>query len=153
MSEVEQHSLNTYNIFLKKIIKVLGNITTTNHQLDPIGKSLFKSQWGGITMSDTFRKNSTKKYHIVNVDEHREPGSHWLAVYKSPTKIYVYDSLGRKSSKIIPNFVKRIGGQYIIDTDLDKEQDIYEKEKNCGQRCFAWLMVVKSLGIKKALLI
>ena len=83
---------------------------------------------------------------IINLDEHDEPGSHWIAMVKHNNDLLVYDSFGRKTTDILPNFNKEV-----IDTDYDAEQQI--NEDNCGARCVAFLNVYDKLGFEYALLI
>lgn len=82
---------------------------------------------------------------IINLDKHNEPGSHWIAMVCND-KMIIYDSFGRKTRDILPNFNK----EYINAQD-DAEQNI--NEENCGSRCVSFLNVYDKLGSEYALLI
>ena len=47
---------------------------------------------------------------IINLDEHDQPGSHWVALYTNLTnnKIYYFDSFGKKPGKKVTKFIRRI---------------------------------------------
>ena len=92
-------------------------------------------------------------YCIVNVDKSDMPGSHWMAIAKDTEGgkgAILYDSFGRKNSKIIPS-LQFSGNGGIIDCDRDAEQKI--SEDNCGARSIAWLIMYDTFGRDASLLI
>lgn len=121
--------MEAYNKYLKTIESKIGNTTTTETQLDRLGRQLFDTEWSGVFPAD--RVEMTRRYAIANFDSSDETGSHWVAVVKASDNIFIYDSFGRS------------------EWDDDAEQTIVET--NCGQRCLAWLLVVHNHGIEKAL--
>ena len=134
-----------YNIMLKKVIKDIGNNITDNVQLHNYIND--KLKFGGIYMVDEKIPKTKNTSFIINTDTTKGIGKHWCAVYVSDKGYYyVYDSFGRKSSKILKPFVK---GKIVIDTEYDAEQNV--NEVNCGQRCVAWLLFRKEHGIYNAL--
>lgn len=56
-------------------------------------------------------ENKTPKIAmVINLDEHNQPGSHWVALYinLANNRIYYFDSFGKKPGKRITKFVRRI---------------------------------------------
>jgi hypothetical protein len=142
----EKECMKKYNAILRKVIKTIGNKITTNIDLDNYLKQINLKNYSGIYMVDEKfpkRKNSSL---IINTDKLGGQGEHWIAVYQSNSKFYIYDSFGRTSKKIIPKFIK---GKLYIDSDLDAEQ--HHSEVNCGQRSMAWLIFREKYGIYNAL--
>lgn len=144
------------NRIYKKILNVIvkpeiGNKTTFAKDLETAGIKMLGSEFKGVYPSDKIPKlNALKKYAILNLDRSDEPGSHWIAVAFDDDKTYVYDSFGRKSTRIIPSLFHSGNGR-VIDTDPDREQD-YE-ETNCGARSLGWLLFFERYGPKNAILI
>ncbi len=136
-----------YNDLVGFMIKMLGNKSTFSDNLDKVGRKKLGTKFHGVYPSDKIPKlNRIKPYAVINLDNSRKPGSHWVAIAWNDNARYhmVYDSFGRKTQKILPNFYNQRGGKKIIDTEYDAEQRI--KEDNCGQRCLAWLMCVDKFG-------
>lgn len=131
-----------YNRYVRLIEKEMRKRGTTYaDDLEYMGFKLFGRKFKGVFARDKIPhikklKNGDKL--IFNLDKEGLPGSHWCAMVINDDKKYVYDSFGRK-----------VLGDHVKYTELDKEQKI--REKNCGQRCLAWLLVVKHYGIKNAL--
>lgn len=136
----------------KKILKAIeyrldSNETTTNFQLNEIGKELFSDLFLGVFMSDTvprMRKDNT--CCIINVDKSNQLGSHWLGLYYRGGKYFYYDSFGRRPSKILDKkSIQSItgSGEILFDT-IDGEQ--FDEETNCGQRAMAFLVICNIFG-------
>lgn len=140
-TEIKIESLyKTKVTYVEKKLKT--NKVTNNIQLHKLSKQLFKTRFKGVYPFDKIPKLKQNQSCIFNLDKHTEPGSHWCALYKSPTNYLVYDSFSRKVLK----------GKKYLNSDLsDKEQKV--SEDNCGQRCIAWLMILYKHGYAKALLI
>ena len=84
-----------YGIYHQKIEPILGRRETNSLQLDKLGKELFGKDWGGVHPSDMVRKpkDGETRYSIANVDDHTQPGSHWIGMYKTPGKpVLIFDS-------------------------------------------------------------
>jgi hypothetical protein len=140
---------------LPLVESIIGNLTTTNFELNKIGKALFGKKYLGTFASDRFpkvkdlhvnnsMKDSSPKYCILNLDKTGQAGSHWVSCVILKDSILIYDSFGRKTSEILPDTFNK--GQIIQDTDLDPEQDI--SEFNCGARCIAALVIFDEHGKK-----
>lgn len=149
-SAEEKEIEDKYNSILQYMKEILGNESTFSNDLETVGYKLFGSKFKGVFPSDKIPQlDSLKRYAIINLDNSKQPGSHWIAIAydDSDDSLLVYDSFGRKSTKIIPNLNQLYGGRF-DDTDYDAEQRI--KEDNCGQRSLAWLMVYDKMGKQSA---
>jgi hypothetical protein len=79
---------------------------------------------------------------IVNQDDSKGGGIHWMAMYRGEKKILFYDSFGRHHIKVVDT-LKDV--KNVIDSDMkDREQKV--NEYNCGQRSIAFLICVDLLG-------
>lgn len=132
-------SVQIYKDLVFMVQKIIGKNTTTEHTLTAAGKHIFGDDYEGTFAIDEVPKTPFK-YAIVNVDARRSGGSHWVAVAHVDNEQYmVYDSFGRKTAKLLPTLDLQT-----IDTEHDAEQT--SKEKNCGARVLAWLMLFDSFG-------
>tara|TARA_R110001606_G_scaffold13743_3_gene59123 strand:+ start:700 stop:1350 length:651 start_codon:yes stop_codon:yes gene_type:complete len=96
---------------------------------------------------DKMPKLKNKQSCIINLDDSKGPGSHWVATIRDGRDMVIYDSFGRDSDEILSKL--KTGGLRVVDSDYDKEQD--ELEMNCGARCCAWLVFVHKYGIENGL--
>lgn len=126
-----KRSERIYHEIVDILTQIIPN-TTSNHELDDLGKLFLGQKFGGVYSSDTLPKE--KGYYIVNLDTSNMPGSHWVGVYRDD-ETYVYDSFGREN--LLP--IKAIY------TENDKEQ--LTISTNCGARSLAWLILVDKWGI------
>ena len=99
--------------------RALGDTTTGEHELRRAGRALFGQAFNGVFAAD--ERFPEAGYSIVNTKARRTGGEHWLAIANG----LMYDSFGRDASG-------------------DAEQHIAQKD--CGQRCLAWLCVYDELG-------
>lgn len=141
----EKDCVRHYKNTLKLIERHMGTDTTDEHQLTEICKNLFGKQYRGTFPVDRLPKLQRGQCCILNLDTSDKPGSHWVAVYKHE-HLHIYDSFGRKSTKILPSLTKL---KKLVDADYDSEQTI--NQNNCGQRCISFLWCVYQLGIKNAM--
>lgn len=156
---------------LKDMYKILGRGSTSDYQLDRVGKRLFKTKWLGVhpvnvkpsivmskihAVDRSAQQNKIKGngmyYGIINVDHSNEPGSHWLSIIydKSQDTWYIWDSFARKSTRLIPKFIRTIGYKYI---DLNKKSNQLDSQDDCGQRSLALMLYIAKHGIQSAHLI
>ena len=121
-------------------------------ELNSAGFKFFKVKFKGCFASDKIPNlNDLAPYAIINVDKTDMPGSHWVAIAKTPNdNLMVFDSFGRKTNELIPD-MKKSGNGKIIDTDYDANQNI--KQYDCGMRCIAWLYMFDKYGSEVAKLI
>ena len=127
----------------------MGRGTTTDVQLDRLGKKLFGRSWLGVYPSDKDIMKNVKNlrlyYGIINVDRSYEPGSHWIAIIydRMADLFHIWDSFGRPSKQLIPNFIKKIN--YV---DMHRNgADQKNKQNSCGQRSIAILLMAKKYGL------
>lgn len=141
----ERKAMRLYNKILNKIQRKIGNGITDSEQLNKLGKKMFGKKYLGTFPYDLApQKNG---YCIVNLDDKTMSGSHWVGVIIKLPNMYIYDSFGRETMSILPNFKIAIPH----DTDHDIEQS--DTEENCGQRSMVSLKVYDKLGLKSYLLL
>jgi hypothetical protein len=150
----EKIALRHYNHILHNVVEpLLGKESTLSTDLERVGKKLLGAKFKGVYASDKIPKlNDLACYCIVNVDRSNEPGSHWMSIAKDTEGdgAILYDSFGRKNTKIIPS-LRFTGNGRIIDTDKDAEQK--KSEDNCGSRSMAWIILYDTFGRDAAMLI
>ena len=142
----ERIAERNYDDLLSFVQLILGKKITDGFQLDTNCRPLFKRKWRGIYAKNTvpiFNKGRSQ-YCIVNTHPDNKEGEHWVALAYRRGKIYAYDSYGR-DVKTLLNLKDAI-----VNTDRDVEQT--KTQKNCGQRCVAWLLLFNN-NYKQALLI
>ena len=132
--------------------KAYGNGMQTNFSLIEIANQVCPEIGIGqnvIRNMDYDFKKMRGKHAIINSDN-RE-GIHWVASYQRGKTIYIFDSFGRPTKTLLPEFYKRAvdAGFKIIDTEYDAEQ--LDHQQDCGIRCLAWIIICKHQGIRNAL--
>ena len=141
-----------FNRIRRKVVEPKTGIESTyGTDLDRIGKQLLGSKFQGAFPSDMIPNlTDLKPYAILNLDNSKQSGSHWIAIAKRPKKneLLVYDSFGRGYNKIIPSLNKATAMR-IYNTDPDAEQKI--TESNCGAMCLGWLIMFDTYGWAKAM--
>ena len=147
----EKRAEKIFNDITKQIEKVIGhgNETYTN-ELERIGKQIFRNKFVGVFPSDKIPKLNNNNYTIINLDKSDEEGSHWVALAKRDNEIYIFDSFGRDTYKILPS-IKQSGNGLVKMTDPDRNQK--DHEVNCGQKSLAWLCILDRYGVDVAKLI
>lgn len=88
---------------------------------------------------------------VLNLDDHDEPGTHWVSVYmdlkginRETPSIYYFDSIADKPTKEIKNLVKNVKKQFKEYTNIDMDflyNDIQHQKKNteCGIYCIHFI--------------
>lgn len=142
MKEKEVESF--FDEVLRTLQSSMGKDITSEDQLRKVGHALLGKSFKGVFPVDRLPPLRQGQCCVINLDQSGEPGSHWVAVYKSQPYC-IYDSFGRRSSNILPS-LKTI---QVVDSDYDAEQKL--SEDNCGQRSLGWLWCVKKIGIKNAM--
>jgi hypothetical protein len=135
-----------YNRILHKIVEPKTGIQATyGDDLNRVGRKLLGTKLKGVFPSDKIPTlNDLTPYAILNLDNSKQSGSHWIAIAKRPNKneLLVYDSFGRGYKKIIPSL--KGGNMRVYNTDPDPEQKV--TEDNCGARCCAFLICFDMYG-------
>jgi hypothetical protein len=145
---------------------ILGRGVTTDTQLRQVGKSLFGDKFLGVFHSGVkpmiFHKQITSRadgnwYGIINTSKFlSSPGKHWIGVIvryrdKQPY-YYIWDSFSRRSKRIIPKFIKSIGGYRYININTNGSNQ-KSTSSDCGQRTLAALAFAKKYGLANLQLI
>ena len=141
-----------FNLYRDELFKQFGKKALYGDQLTKIGKKLIGTKYVGTYSQDTIPLNKSG-YMIVNTDLVKNSGTHWVAIYSTKTHVYIYDTFGRKSNKLLTHLTKSAKkiNKKIVDSDPDNEQRGLSEV--CGILCVSWLLTIKKLGIKKAILV
>lgn len=133
----------------RKLIKQLGKKALYGSQIEEVCSKEFKKSWRGCNSQDTIQYQTG--YQIINVDTSDKGGTHWVALYITGKTVYVFDSFGRPTPKLLKILTRQAKMRNIklIDSERDPEQFGYSEI--CGQLSISWLMVVRALGIRQAL--
>lgn len=89
-----------FNFYKAALIEELGRKALDDVTINRIGRLEFGSSWAGCNASDR-AKFKPGTFQIINTDTHDKPGSHWLGVYQTKKKVYVFDSYGRKIASLV----------------------------------------------------
>lgn len=148
----EQFAKKLFDFTKKELIKHLGKHALTDVEVSDMGKKMFGKKYIGTYPVDRVPL-SKNGYMIINTDKYGNPGIHWVGGIKKGHTFYIYDSFGRKGSKILKPLTDKLKlkGIKIVNSDLDNEQR--GKSEVCGHLCLSWLYVAHELGINYALLI
>ena len=137
--------MKIYNKYLKQVERILGKGETSSYELNKLCSRLFGNRFAGVYACNQIPKlNNIIDMCILNTDPSYMSGEHWVSVIFKDGVIYVYDSFGRKTKKILPSLFKHY--KYIKETEDDTEQK--KIQSNCGQRCVASLLVYENYGLK-----
>ena len=150
----EAHVMTHFRTYKKQIISMLGKDALQGKTIQDTAKKLFGSKFRGVYSQNEKALDISKTgYYIINTDIVGKSGTHWVALYITTKTVYVFDSFGRKSARLLPHLVSKAKNhnKKVIDTDHDQDQA--DKSNVCGQLCISWLMVVKSIGIRGAMLV
>ena len=81
---------------------------TTNIQLEELAKKLNLNDFRGVFMADELKdmKPRENESAVVNTEDSRKNGKHWIAWYKNGDDKYFFDSYG---SHIIPELKSYLG--------------------------------------------
>lgn len=143
----EKNCEKAYAKILKKVIKDFGHSEITNSGELQSYCALRIPNFTSVEPYDRMPKLKQGQSCILNLDDHKGPGSHWVACIRSGRDLIVYDSFGRPTKQILSKL--KTGGLRVLDTDPDAEQK--ESQKSCGQRSIAWLLFCQKHGIENAL--
>jgi hypothetical protein len=124
-----------FNRYKASLIAELGRDALDTTTINRIGKQEFGSHWGGTHPQDRV-KLEPNKFYVINTDTHEGDGEHWMGLYTTKTRAYLYDSnrgfeLGRTDR--VPH-MEQIGYDSAI----------------CGDASLAFLLTVRDLGIRAA---
>ncbi len=140
-----------FNYYKAALIDELGRKALDDVTINRIGCREFGSAWAGCRAIDQvkFKPNT---YQVVNTDPHNKPGEHWLGLFQTRTKAYVFDSYGRSIPLLVSQLISSIKKHGLelgaTNRDPHMEQIGYTSEV-CGHDSLAFLLVVRDLGIKR----
>ena len=154
----EKDVLIVFNKHKKALIKAMGTKSTTDRQLNTMGKQLFGAKYLGTYSQDNipWKKvhsiiNFNNTFAIINTDPVGKPGVHWVGLFVTAKTVYIWDSYGRKSQTLLPILVKQLKTRKYKFKDSDNDTDQSRRSQICGQLCLSWMLTVKDLGIHNAM--
>ena len=137
------------------ITSVYGNAVTSNEDLIAIGRSVFKLLGNNVVRNADYDfKRMNGKYGIINIDN--GAGIHWCSTFQRGRVITVFDSFDRRIERLMADFCTRAKREgYIVKQTKDKNhrREQRDEQSDCGQRCIAWLILCKAMGVEFASLI
>ena len=128
---------------LINIEDIIGVGTTNNNQIKNLMKNLFNCRFKGVFCSDDMPNLKNYEYCIVNTDNHKQSGTHWIGAYKYKNKPFVYDSFDR-NVKSLSNFWRH-KHNWINASSYRRES---YRDKNCGQLSCTFLLVFDKYKMK-----
>ena len=132
-----------------KLIRKYGRDGMYDIEIDKICKNEFKSKWLGCHSYDSivFKPG----FLIINTSK---KGSHWVGIYITKSKIYIYDSFARNLRRILHRLMKIIPSKYtVIECNQKSDPEQRGESEVCGHISISFLMCVRDFGIKKAITI
>ena len=140
--------LEEYNKNLMYIDDILQNSsTTTNIELNRLGKSIFGDAFLGVFTAEKFpRYIRDGQMFIINTKSSKSDGEHWLSFIKSSknkdhkSRLYGYDTFNRDIHKLSPYFRNK----RFINANTNRDESYFEKD--CGQRSLCFLISFFSRG-------
>ena len=139
---------NKYNNF-----KYLGTVPYDFEELPVLGIS-------SLNFTDLMNNGINKLGMVINLDNHNQNGSHWVAFYSDLAKkhIYFFDSVGKKPRKKIKNFIKRLynsinsdifNNKYGAKKPIYKYNKIQHQVKNSECGVYSINFIIRSLEGEK----
>jgi len=125
-----------YKDALKLVTSVLGEEETNGDDLNQTAGHMFEEKWRGVRASDQL-DNLQNGYYIANLDTHKQPGSHWVALAVEPNAVFYFDSFARPNESTLQ--LQDPDRLIIQEANPDIVQPM--ESDSCGQRCIAWLMM------------
>ena len=134
-------------MYIDDILKKSG--TTTNIDLERVGKILFGYKFLGVFSAEEFPKRIYDgEMFIINNKSSKQRGEHWISFIKSSknkdhkSRLYGYDTYNRDIKKLNPYFKHK----KFVNANSDRDESF--SEKDCGQRSLAYLVLFSKYGDK-----
>jgi hypothetical protein len=109
----------------------------TNGDLEKLCKKFLNNNFLGVFPSDLLPKSNKYKQSIIfNLSAHDEPGSHFIAIYKTKTRLIYFDSFGNKCTN---DNINKFISKFKITIKHNKEQIQDDTSSLCGYYCFYFL--------------
>ena len=152
----EQDAEARFRTYKAALIRIYGRGPLDSEQIDLFGKEAFGASWRGVSGQERVKTPLKAGYRIVNTSRTaNSPGVHWMAVYvTSAGCTYTYDSFARSGSRMLSelNGRRKKGSGAFSDSDR-KDAEQRGASAVCGHLSLAWLLVVRDLGVRSAILI
>ena len=139
---------------MTKLIKKFGYKPLDNFQIDKYCKKLFGNKYYRCISVDS--NIPTKNcYFVINTDKMNGTGIHWCSGIKKGKNVYLYDSYGRNSNKILKMFVNKLKkkGYKIHNADLSDMDQKGHTSSSCGHRSISSLQIADKHGIKSFMML
>lgn len=148
-AEVKAEKLFTK--YRRQIIKKFGARPLWDDEIDKYARERIPS-FKGVYPHDKLPIGNGS--YIVNTGGSKSKGIHWVAIFRSPSVDYIYDSFSRP----IPNILKSYNGHgrrlnQSDPSDIEQHDQYASQRDVCGHLSLAWLLVARDLGVKAASLI
>jgi hypothetical protein len=144
-----------FRTYRDALIRIYNRGPFDSDQIGEFGKEALGSSWRGVSGQERVKTPLKPGYRIVNTSRTaNSPGVHWMALYvTSAGRSYTYDSFARSGSRMLSelNGRKKGSGAFVDSDRKDAEQR--GASAVCGHLSLAWLLVVRDLGVRSAVLI
>lgn len=92
---------------------------------------------GTLNYADLESNGIHKLGMVINLDEHNQPGSHWVALYidLQENKIYFFDSVGKKPGKRIRQYITKVT-KYLYEKKYGHKLDVHKMKKSENNKYF-----------------
>lgn len=128
-----------FETIFKKLLKQIPLTTLTNYDLGRYVKLLQIPYFRGIFMRNKLpKKIMSVESGIINLDDSKGAGTHWIAYIKNGNQINYFDSYGnlRPPTEIITYFLSD-NNSNVINYNYHTYQTF--DATNCGQLCLKFL--------------
>jgi hypothetical protein len=147
-----------FKTYKDALIRIYGRGPLDSEQIDQFGKEAFGEGWRGVSGQEKVKTPMKAGYRIVNTSKTaNSPGVHWMTLYvTSAGRTYTYDSFARSGVKMLSELAgrRKNGGSKTPFKDSDrKDAEQRGASAVCGHLSLAWLLVVRDLGVRSAILI
>ena len=155
-STKEQDAEARFRTYKDALIRIYGRGPLDSDQIDEFGIEAFGGSWRGVSGQERVKTPMKPGYYIVNTSRTaKSPGVHWVGLYvTSAGQAYTYDSFARSGAKMLSELGgrRKKGSGAFVDSDR-KDAEQRGASAVCGHLSLAWLLVVRDLGIRSAILI
>ena len=153
----EQDAEARFRTYKDALIRIYGRGPLDSDQIGEFGIEAFGGSWRGVSGQERVKTPLKKAgYRIVNTSRTASsPGVHWVGLYvTSAGQAYTYDSFARSGVRMLSelNGRRKKGSGGFTDSDR-KDAEQRGASAVCGHLSLAWLLVVRDLGIRSAILI
>ena len=145
-----------FKTYKDTFIRIYGRGPLDSEQIGEFGKEAFGASWRGVSGQDAVKTPMKPGYYIVNTSKTaKSPGHHWCGLYvTSAGHAYTYDSFARSGARMLSELGgrRKSGSGGFTDSDR-KDAEQRGASAVCGHLSLAWLLVVRDLGVRSAILI